>query len=360
MITEQERLNAKILVVDDQPVNTLLLGKMLKQAGYIQVRSTNDSRQAINAYHEYEPDLVLLDLNMPYMDGFQVMEQLKAIEENSYAPVLVLTAQADEDNQLRALHSGAKDFLGKPFSSAEVLARINNMLEVRLMNKNLEKKVKERTVELNDTRLEVIRRLGHAGEYRDNETGYHVIRMSNYSALLGKEIGLDDEKCDLILNASPMHDIGKIGIPDNILLKPEKLDGDEWEIMKTHVTIGGEILSGNDSRLIVMARTLAMEHHENWDGSGYPKGLKGEEISLQGRIIPICDVFDALTSERPYKKAWTVENALAEIKNQSGLKFEPFLVEKFLHILPEVLKIKNAYSDSKNGQNAKRFAEFSQ
>jgi len=351
MITEQERLNAKILVVDDQSANTMLLEKMLKQAGYTQVQSTNDSRQAANIYLEYLPDLVLLDLNMPYIDGFQVMEQLKVLEENSYAPVLVLTAQADEKNQIRALHSGAKDFLGKPFSSAEVLARINNMLEVRLLNKNLEQKVRERTQELNSTRLEVIRRLGRAAEYRDNETGNHVIRMSKYSALLGQEIGLDEEKCELILNASPMHDIGKIGIPDNILLKPGKLDSAEWEIMKTHVTIGGEILSGDDSALIVMARVMTMEHHENWDGSGYPKGLKGKEISLQGRIVPVCDVFDALTSERPYKKAWTVENALAEIKNLSGVKFEPFLVEKFLNILPEVLKIKASYSDSSNGGN---------
>ena len=181
--------------------------------------------------------------------------------------------------------------------------------------------------------------------------------MSKYSALLGQAIGLDDKKCELILNASPMHDIGKIGIPDRILLKPGKLDSAEWEIMKTQVTIGGEILSGDDSTLIVMARIMTMEHHENWDGSGYPKGLKGEEISLQGRIIPVCDVFDALTSERPYKKAWTVEEAMVEIKNLSGAKFEPFLVEKFQHILPEVLKIKASYSDSSNGQNTEHFAE---
>lgn len=357
MISQQEILNGKIFIIDDKPVNTELLERMLEQAGFNHFRSTNDSRQAVPVYLEFQPDLVLLDLKMPHLDGFQVMEKLRALEEDSYAPILVLTAQPDIKSRMRALKSGAKDFLGKPFDQAEALARINNMLEVRLLNKTLEQKVRERTQELNNTRLEVIRRLGWAAEYRDNETGNHVIRMSKYSALLGQAIGLDDKKCELILNASPMHDIGKIGIPDRILLKPGKLDSAEWEIMKTHVTIGGEILSGDDSTLIVMARIMTMEHHENWDGSGYPKGLKGEEISLQGRIIPVCDVFDALTSERPYKKAWTVEEAMVEIKNLSGAKFEPFLVEKFQHILPEVLKIKASYSDSSNGQNTEHFAE---
>jgi len=357
MITEQERHDAKIFIVDDIAANTKLLEKMLKQAGFTQIRSTNDSRQAVPIYIEFQPDLVLLDLKMPHLDGFQVMEKLRVIEEHSYAPILVLTAQIDIRNRMRALKSGAKDFLGKPFEQAEALARIGNLLEVRLLNKTLEQKVRERTEELNQTRLEVIRRLGRAAEYRDNETGNHVIRMRKYSALLGREIGLDDEKCELILNASPMHDIGKIGIPDNVLLKPGKLDAKEWEIMKTHVTIGGILLSGNDSELMLMARTIALQHHEKWDGSGYPKGIKGEEISLVGRIIPVCDVFDALTSERPYKKAWTVEEAMAEIKNQSGAGFEPILVEKFQRILPEALKIKAIYSDSGNSQHTERSKE---
>ncbi len=345
MITKQERLNARIFIVDDQPANTMLLEKTLKQAGYSQVCSTNDSRQAAPIYMEFQPDLVLLDLKMPYMDGFQVMEQLNAFEENSYAPVLVLTAQADENNQLRALHSGAKDFLGKPFSSSEVLARINNMLEVRLLNKNLEQKVQERTKELNETRLEIIRRLGHAAEYRDNETGMHVIRMSHYSVIIARAAGLDKEECERILNASPMHDLGKIGVPDSILLKPDKLDEHEWKMMKAHPGIGAKILSGSHSDLLKMAETIALTHQEKWDGSGYPKGLKGEEIPLFGRIVALADVFDALTTERPYKKAWPVEKAVALIEEESGKHFDPQLVAIFKDILPEILEIKEKFAE---------------
>jgi len=282
---------------------------------------------------------------MPYIDGFQVMEKLNSFEENSYAPVLVLTAQADEDNQLRALHSGAKDFLSKPFTSSEVLARINNMLEVRLLNKNLEQKVQERTKELNETRLEIIRRLGHAAEYRDNETGMHVIRMSIYSATIARAAGLDKEECERILKASPMHDLGKIGISDDILLKPGKLDDHQWKIMKTHPGMGAKILSGSQSDLLKMAETIALTHQEKWDGSGYPKGLKGEEIPLVGRIVAIADVFDALTTERPYKKEWPFEKAVALIEEGSGKHFDPQLVAIFKDILPKILEIKEKFAE---------------
>jgi response regulator RpfG family c-di-GMP phosphodiesterase len=206
--------------------------------------------------------------------------------------------------------------------------------------------LKKRNQELENTRREIVERLGRAAEYRDNETGMHVIRMSNYSAALARAANLTEEQCDLILQASPMHDVGKIGIRDNVLLKPGKLEGDEWINMKTHVDIGVSILSGGDSKIIQLAQEIAATHHEKYDGTGYPKGLKGEEVSIYGRIVPICDIFDALTSVRPYKKAWTVEDAINLLKQEKGKHFDPDLVEKFLSILPEILEIREQYSEA--------------
>lgn len=345
---------AAILIVDDQEVNVMLLEKMLRAEGYTCLHKSTDSRTVADLYREKCFDLILLDLNMPYLDGFQVMEQLRAIETENYLPILVLTAQADMPTRLRALESGAKDFLVKPFDCLEVLTRIRNMLEVRLLhrqvldqNRRLEENIRQRTEELLETRQEVIRRLGRAAEYRDNETGMHIVRMSRTCALLGRTIGLTEEQCDLLLSASPMHDIGKIGIPDRILLKPGKFEEDEWEIMKTHATIGAELLSGHSSELMEMARTIAISHHEKWDGSGYPAGLDGEDIPLSGRIAALADVFDALTSDRPYKKAWSVEAALAYIDENRGKHFDPALVDAFRSVLPEVIAIRERYTDSR-------------
>jgi putative two-component system response regulator len=206
--------------------------------------------------------------------------------------------------------------------------------------------LKKRNRELETARREIVVRLGRAAEYRDNETGMHVIRMSNYSAALARAAKLPEEQCDLILQASPMHDVGKIGIRDNVLLKPGKLEGDEWTNMKTHVDIGVSILSGGDSKIIQLAQEIAATHHEKYDGSGYPKGLKGEEISISGRIVPICDVFDALTSVRPYKKAWTVEDAIDLLKQEKGKHFDPALVDMFISILPEILEIRERHSET--------------
>jgi putative two-component system response regulator len=250
------------------------------------------------------------------------------------------------------LAEGAKDFLNKPFEQAEALNRIYNILDVRLMhnkirdhNKELEGKVQERTRDIEETRLDVIRRLGRAAEYKDNETGFHVIRMSKYCEQLALKAGMSPEKVSVILNASPMHDVGKIGIPDAVLLKPGKLDADEWEIMKSHSIIGGEILSEGDSDLMRMAQTVALTHHENYDGSGYPNGLAGEEIPVEGRITAICDVFDALLSDRPYKKAWTFDEAVGFMREQSGIKFDPELLELFLGITDKIMEIKERWSD---------------
>lgn len=348
----QRMLDARILIVDDTPANVALLEMILGVAGYRNVRGLTDSRRVLDSYREEGFDLLLLDIRMPYMDGFEVMAQLAAAHDEGYLPILVLTAQTDRDTRLRALQSGAKDFVTKPFDQAEVLNRIGNMLEVRLLYKErerqaeiLEEKVAERTRELERTRLDIVRSLGKAGEFRDNETGMHVIRMSKSCQLLARAIGMDEATAEMILHASPMHDVGKIGIPDHILLKPGKLEPEEFEIMKTHATIGAEIIIDRPSDLLQMARRIALTHHEKWDGSGYPNGLKGEEIPIEGRIAAVCDVFDALTSERPYKKAWPVEKAVALLTESAGTHFDPALVDAFLGILPDVVALRQEYDD---------------
>ncbi|MBF0521166.1 MAG: response regulator, partial [Nitrospirae bacterium] len=296
MDTEQIS-KATILIVDDSQANVALVEKMLKAEGYKNILTTTDSRHVVDLYKLHNPDLILLDLNMPFMDGFQVMTELKKIESKTYLSIMVLTAYTDRTIRVKALEYGAKDFLTKPFDRLEVLTRIKNMLEIRLLhnevidyNKSLEEKVQERTRQLKNTQLEIIRRLGRASEYRDNETGNHIIRMSQFCEVVARGAGFSKEHCELILHASPMHDVGKIGIPDSILLKPAKLDPQEFEIMKTHTTKGAEILDNHDSEIMILARTIALTHHEKWDGKGYPYGISGEAIPVEGRIVAVCDV----------------------------------------------------------------------
>ena len=353
MITEKDIKESRILIVDDEKANLVLIENILTLDGYKNFQSTTDSSEVMGLYKAHQFHLILLDLNMPVFDGFDVMHQLAAIEDEEYFPsILVLTAETERDTRIRALNSGAKDYVHKPFDRVELLSRIKNQLEVKHLqetiqeqNNVLEEKVAERTQELQDTRLEIIHRLGLAAEYRDNETGFHIIRMSKVSAELAKAVGLSDVECELILNSSPMHDIGKLGIPDSVLLKPGKLNGEEWEIMKTHASIGAEILSGGGSDLLKQASTIAISHHEKWDGTGYPNGSKGKEIPLVGRIVALADVFDALTSERPYKKAWPVSEAVKYIREMSGKQFDPELVEIFISILPTVQEISDSYRE---------------
>jgi len=350
MVNSSKLLNARILNVDDLEANVRLLERMLRGAGYTSVASTMDPLEVCGLHRKHGYDLILLDLQMPMMDGFQVMEGLKENETDGYLPVLVITAQPG--HKLRALQSGAKDFISKPFDLPEVLVRVHNMLEVRLLHKELhhyndvlEEKVLERTRELRDTQLEVIRRLTRAAELRDNETGLHVVRIGLFCAQLGEAVGMSGAECDLLLNAGPMHDIGKIGIPDLILLKPDKLTPEEWEVMKTHATIGAELLSEGQSELTQMGHRIALNHHERWDGAGYPRGAAGEDIPLVARICGVCDVFDALTSERPYKRAWSVEEATASIQEQANRHFDPSLVDLFLQILPRLAETKKQYAE---------------
>lgn len=347
---EPDAIHGNILVVDDEPANVMLVKKVLAGAGYANVLSTTDPRQAHDLVLQQQTDLMLLDLNMPHMDGLQVMAQINTLEHPP--AILVLTAQTAIEHRLSALGAGARDYVTKPFEIPELLARVRNILEAHLLHVHLRREKDEletvvaaRTRELHDSRLDIIRRLGRAAEYRDNETGYHIIRMSKYSRILALRAGMSEADAELILQASPMHDIGKIGIPDQILLKPGKLDPQEWAIMQTHVQIGADLLDGNPAPMLNMARDIALTHHERWDGSGYPNGLAGEAIPLAGRIVAVADVFDALTSARPYKAAWPLDKAVAYLEEQRGQHFEAGLVDLFLGAMDEVIIIRDCYAE---------------
>jgi putative two-component system response regulator len=332
-----------ILIVDDTPENIDVLNGILNED--YDVKVAINGMMALKIAQKLKPDLILLDIMMPGIDGYEVCKVLKSNMETQKIPVIFVTAKDQVVDEAHGFEVGAVDYITKPVSPPIVLARVKTHLALYDQKRTLETLVRERTKELDETRLEIIRRLGKAAEYRDNETGMHVIRMSKYSQLIALDIGLDETQAELILNASPMHDIGKIGIPDNILLKPGKLTDEEFDIMKKHCEYGVKIMGEHSSEILKLASEVAISHHEKWNGRGYPNNLKGNDITLVGRIAAVADVFDALTSERPYKKAWTVEDAAALIKKESGEQFEPRIVKAFFNVLPEILKIKEQYSD---------------
>ncbi len=346
------RAGERILIVDDEPSNLKLLDRMLRSQGYQTLELVGDAREVLDRYRAARPDLILLDINMPELNGYQVMEQLQALGDPLLPPIVVLTAQHGRDHLLRALAAGARDFISKPFDRNELVMRVRNLLDAHLshrllheQNQVLEQMVRLRTEELSRSRMQVVQRLGKAAEYRDEETGNHILRMSHTCALLAGTIGWEAPRCELILHASPMHDIGKIGIPDAILLKPGRFDAHEWEVMKTHAAIGARLLEGDDSDLMGMAREIALTHHEKWDGTGYPGGLAGDHIPESGRIAALADVFDALTSKRPYKPAWAVEAAIELIRDQRGRHFDPQLVDVFMDRLDDILEIRCRFAE---------------
>jgi putative two-component system response regulator len=340
MIPAETLFQASILIVDDQRPNVRLLERILEQAGYVTVRGTTDPRQVAELFDEIQPDLVLLDLHMPYMDGFAVMEALSPrIPAGTYFPILVVTADITPEAKRRALSAGARDFLNKPFDTTEVLLRIKNLLETRFLhlqlqnqNQELEAKVRSRTRELEQTQIEILQRLAQAAEFRDDDTGQHTQRVGQLAARLARGLGLPEQQVELIRLAAPLHDLGKIGIPDHILLKPGRFTPAEYEHMKTHAMIGARILSGSRYPLLRIAEEIAYAHHERWDGSGYPQGLARDAIPLTGRIVAVADTFDALTHERPYKHAWSVAEALHEIARQSDDKFDSQVVAALLRV----------------------------
>jgi len=334
-----------ILVVDDLPENLDLMANILRDQ-YRVLIATN-GLDALATVRRYTPDLILLDIMMPEMDGYQVCRRLKEDPRSRDIPVIFVSALMEVSNEQTGLDLGAVDFLHKPCHPAIILRRLRIHLDALNQNRALEAKVQKRTRQLEDSRIELIRRLGRAAEYRDNETGTHVIRMSQTTRLLAQAAGLPDTQRELLFLAAPMHDVGKIGIPDSILLKPGKLDVEEWAVMKTHTLFGAEIIGEHDSPLLAMARIVALTHHEKWDGSGYPHGLAGAEIPLEGRIVSIADVYDALTSTRPYKHAWSSEEAIAYLQAETGRSFDPGLVPLFVDLLPQILEIGDRYRDER-------------
>jgi putative two-component system response regulator len=330
----------EILVLDDELQNIDVLQRLLTRAGYQHVRATTDALQALSMFQQRSPDLILLDLHMPVMDGFAVMASVRQhLPAGTYLPILMLTGDLETQTKERALSAGATDFLTKPFEATEVLLRIRNLLETRYLhtrlqhhNEELERKVRERTRELQEAQLEILERLALAAEYRDDVTGQHAQRVGVMAALLAREIGMDEDGADLIRRAAPLHDVGKIGIPDAILLKPGRLTPGELEVMRTHVEIGARILDGSHFALLKLAREIALSHHEKWDGTGY-SGLKGPDIPISGRLVAVADVFDSLGHARPYKQALPIDDVVAVIQSERGHHFDPEVVDAFLRLV---------------------------
>jgi len=348
----QDVSSANILVIDDEEINLEIIEELLTDNGFSNISLFSDPEAALESYRQSPPDLVLLDINMPVLSGFDVLQQFKEINHPLPPPVIVVTASADRKTRLQALKVGARDFLSKPFDDDEVLMRVSNLLEMHLAHKEnlhysntLEEAVLQRTRDLSETQNEMIERLGLAAEYRDNETAAHTIRVGHYSKHIAQALGMSDKESEQLRLAAPMHDMGKIGIPDSILLKPGKLDDAEWAVMQSHSEIGYDILKNSKSLVLKNAGIIALTHHEKWNGNGYPSGLKGDEIHLFGRIVAVADVFDALSMSRPYKAAWPIKKAVQLINDESGKHFDPSVVTAFNQVLDELLRIKERFKD---------------
>lgn len=337
---EAEYENAAVLVVDDEESNVRLLRRILGSRGYRRVRGTTRSDEALALCREEMPDLVLLDLHMPAPDGYAVLRALRSeLPRTSFLPILVLTGDISPEARERALAGGASDFLNRPFDVSEVVLRCRNLLRIRFLTLELqaerdllERRVHDRTHELEEARLELLDRLAAAGECRDDDTGQHTRRVGELSARLAAALDLPAEQVELIRRAAPLHDVGKIGIPDAILLKADRLTPQEFEVMKTHTSSGARLLAGSRSKVLQVAEQIAGAHHERWDGGGYPAGLAGERIPLAARIVTVADTFDALTNDRPYRESRSPLEALDEIRRESGKQFDPRVVDALMRL----------------------------
>jgi putative two-component system response regulator len=321
-----------ILAVDDEASNLQLLRQILQD--HHRLLFAKDGARALELAQNERPDLILLDVMMPGMSGYEVCAALKANPATAPIPVIFVTALTDTADELEGFEAGAVDYITKPVSPPVMRARVRTHLSL------------VRTEELKATRLAIVQRLGLAAEYKDNETGLHVIRMSHFARILGLAAGMTEQEAEDLLHAAPMHDVGKIGIPDRILQKAGPLDPEEWQVMQGHAAIGAEIIGQHGGGMLKLAHDIAITHHEKYDGSGYPNGLAGEEIPLAGRIVAIADVFDALTSVRPYKRAWSEEEAIAHLRQQKGKHFDPALVELFIGQLPALREIRQRWAEA--------------
>lgn len=343
---EPDRLNllslaAHIVVIDDEPQNVRLLTRVLEDAGFQSVTGLTDARQLEPLLVSSPPDLVITDLHMPDRDGFYVLDLLSRLINQERLPVLVVTGDGSRDARQQALTHGAKDFVTKPFDLVEVLLRVRNLLESRILYQDLRKQNRTllesalgSTRELEYTRIEMIERLALAAEYRDDNTSQHNERVGELAAKLALAIGLTSEEAGLLRRAAALHDIGKIGVPDALLRKPGALTDGELRIMRTHASIGARILGGSHSPLLQLAESVAMSHHEKWDGSGYPGGLKGTDIPIGGRIVAVADAFDAITNDRPYRKAQSAPVAVAILREYADVHYEARLVDALAMIVP--------------------------
>jgi putative two-component system response regulator len=357
LITDAER-SARILVVDDDLPNLNLLVRMLQRAGFGALHGIYDAREVLPAVVDFQPDVVLLDLHMPGVSGIDLLLEIRALQgQRGYLPVLVLTGDSSREMRDAALAAGARDFLTKPYDAGEVLLRVRNLIETRLLNVELRRqnaqlseRCESRTEELEAAKLEILERLARAADFRDEVSYGHTTRVGELAARIAARLGYTAVEVDQIRIAARLHDIGKIGLSDSILLKPGPLAPAEFLAQEKHTLIGANILSGSRFPILRLAEEIALTHHESWDGSGYPRGLRGENIPIGGRIVAVADVFDALTHARPYKTAWRLDDAVDEIKHQSGTKFDPAVVKAFLHVVAQYVsldevELETAYTD---------------
>ncbi len=346
------QVKRQVLIVDDSEINLALFEALVLKLGEIESRSFASATEGLAWAQQHSADLIIVDYMMPELDGVQFIERLRATPGKDGVPILMITANDQKPVRYRALNAGASDFLTKPIDKVEFLARSSNLLAMSEMRRKLDDRaawladeVRQATAKIIERERETVIRLAKAAEYRDPETGAHILRMAYYSQMIARALGLSEAEQELLLQAAPLHDIGKVGISDSILLKPGRLTAAEFEVMKQHADYGYEILKESSSSILQAGASIARGHHEKYDGSGYPAGLAGEAIPIFCRIVAVADVFDALTSARPYKPAWTLEDAASHIRAQSGSHFDPACVAVFLEYWPEVLAIRERFKD---------------
>ena len=369
-------MRRKIMMVDDETLNISVVAEYLKAGGYHDLVSTDDPTQALSLASRERPDAILLDLHMPQLSGFDILKLIRADQALAWVPVVILTSSTDYDQKLLALELGATDFLQKPLHYGELMARLRNILMAKAYqdqwkdySKTLEAAVRKRTAELEASRQEVIHCLARAGEFRDDDTGYHVIRVGRYTRIIGQQLGIEEQSLDALEQAAKLHDIGKIGIPDSILLKAGSLTAQEFDAMqkhsnfgkriiegihesespqlRQHTEIGAKILDAARSPILMLAMKIALTHHERWDGTGYPLGLSGEDIPLEGRITAVADVFDALSTKRSYKPAFPLKKCFSIMEGGRGRHFDPRILDAFFARRDEIVQIQIAHADVK-------------